>query len=387
MAIPLKYNLRSLLVRRIGTLMTVLGIALVVAIFVGLMSLANGLETILVSTGDARNVLVRRRASDSELSSFVTREALQFVKYVPGIEAGPGGEPTVSAEIVVIVNLPKRGQDQGSNVTVRGLSATGLALRPQVRLVAGRMFRPGLREMIVSSSISKRFQSTALGDRVRFGKGEWEVVGLFEAGNTAFDSEIWMDLNQLAGDYNRESCSSVLLRTPGPAAARTVIERIEADRRYNLTAQPELDYYREQTRAAGPIKALGFFIAFIMGVGAVFAAMNTMYAAVSYRTQEIATLQILGFRPRNILLSFVVESLLLALAGGVLGCALTLPLNGITTGTANWQTFSEIAFAFRITPRLLAVGMGFAALMGLFGGFFPARHAARQKPADALREA
>jgi putative ABC transport system permease protein len=387
MAIPLKYNFRSLLVRRVGTLMTVLSIALVVAIFVGVMALATGLELALVSTGDPLNILVRRRGAESEMSSFVTREAWQAIRFLPGVKTDPGGEPVVSADTVVLINLPKRGEAQGANVTIRGLSPTGLALRPQVRVVQGRMFQPGLREVIASRRISERFQNTSLGDRLKFGKGEWNVVGIFDAANTAFDSEIWVDVNQLASDYNREFYSSALLRAADQRAAQEMISRIENERRWNLTAQPEPDYYKQQTRAAGPIKAMGMFIAVVMGIGACFAAMNTMYAAVTYRTREIATLRVLGFKKSSILLSFLTESLLLALIGGALGCLLALPINGVTTGTANWQTFSEIAFAFRITPQLLTTGMIFAALMGLFGGLFPARQAARKPAAAALREA
>jgi putative ABC transport system permease protein len=388
MAIPLKYNFRSLLVRRVSTLMTTLSIALVVAIFVSLMALADGLETALVSTGDPLNILVRRRGSDSELSSYFSREVLQTYRGLPGIRADASGEPIASGEIVIIINAPKRGEQQGINLTVRGVSPTTLKLRPQVRLVEGRMFQPGLREVIVSRRISERFQNASLGDQLPFGKTNWNVVGIFEAGNTAFDSEVWVDINQLAADYNRQQMySSVLLQTTDGAVMREIINRIENDRRYNLIAQPEVAYYQEQTQAAGPIKALGMFIALVMGVGACFAAMNTMYAAVTYRTQEIATLRVLGFKRRNILLSFLTESLILALAGGALGCLLTLPINGFSTGTANWRTFSELAFAFRITPQLLLAGMAFAALMGIFGGIFPAWRAARQTPAAALREA
>lgn len=386
MVIPLKYNLRSVLVRRVSTLMTVLSIALVVAVTIGVMALATGLETALVSSGDPLNILVRRRGADSELSSFVTRDAWQVLRYLPGVAIHSNGEPVASADVVVVINLPKRGSDQGANVTIRGLSPMGMVLRPQIRLVEGRMFRAGLREVIVSRRLSERFQHTSLGDRLRFGKGEWTVVGLFDAGQTAFDSEIWTDVNQLASDYNRQFYSSVLLRAVDAAAARDIIARVENERRYNLMAEPETEYFREQTRAAGPIKAMGMFIAFILGIGACFAAMNTIYAAVTYRTREIATLRVLGFGKGSILLSFIVESVLLALAGGVVGCLLVLPINGVTTGTANWQTFSEIAFAFRVTPRLLLAGMVFASLIGLFGGFFPARQAARQVPALALRQ-
>lgn len=387
MAIPLKYNIRSLLVRRVSTVMTVLSIALVVAIFVGVMALAGGLEGALAASGDPLNVLVRRRTADSELSSTVSHEAFQAIKHLPGVKTEAGGEAVASAELVVIINLPKRGEEQGANVTVRGMTPAGLTFRPTVKVIDGQMFKPGTREAIVSKSISARFQQTNIGDTLRFGKYEWKVVGTFDGNHTSADSEIWVDFNQLSNDYNRTDYSSVLLRAESAAAVPGIIARVNDNRHFNLSAQPEPEYYAEQTRTAGPIKALGIFIAIVMGIGACFAAMNTMYAAVSHRTQEIATMRVLGFRPWSILFSFMTESLMLALAGGVIGCLLALPINGITTGTANWQTFSEIAFAFQITPRLILIGLVFALLMGLFGGFFPARQAARQTPAEILHEA
>lgn len=385
MAIPLRYNLRSLLVRRVSTLVTVLSIALIVTIFVGVMALANGLETVLTSTGNPLNVIVLSRGSGGELLSSVPREALSVVKFLPGVQA-EGGDPAASAELVTVNPLPKRGDELNSNLTIRGISPQGLGLRPQIRIVEGRMLRPGLREVLVSSSVARKFQNAGLGEKLQFGKGDWQVVGVFDANNTAFGSEVWVDVNQLANDFGRQTYSSILLRASSEAAAREIISRVEADASYNLTALPEVEYYKDLTRVALPLKALGFFIALVMGVGACFAAMNTMYAAVTYRTQEIATLRTLGFKKRNILLSFMFESLLLALAGGVLGCLLTLPINGVTTGTINMQTFSEVAFAFRVSPWLLLIGMIFSTLIGLFGGIFPARYAARQAPAAVMRE-
>jgi ABC-type lipoprotein release transport system permease subunit len=386
MKIPLRYNARSLLLRPVSTLMTVLSIALVVTISVAILALADGLDRALVSSGGPENVLVRRRGSDSELSSSVSREALQAIQYVPGVKTDAQGGAVASGEVVVVVNLPRRNQEQGANVTVRGLSAAGMALHPQVRLVEGRMFQPGLREVVVSRSIAERFQRTSLGDRLHLGKGEWEVVGIFDAGQTAFGSEIWADVNQLAGDFNRQTYSSVLLRAADAASLGSVIERIESDRRFNLMAQREVEYYEEQTRASRPLKLLATFIAVVMGIGACFAAMNTMSAAVAYRAREITTLRVLGFRQRSVLLSFLFESLLLALAGGVIGCLLVWPINGLTTGTVNWQTFSEVAFAFRITPWLLLKGLAFAAALGLLGGMLPAWQASRLTPAGTLRE-
>lgn len=385
MAIPLKYNYLSLLKRRVSTLMTVLSIALVVFIFVSVMALANGLEEALVTTGDPTNVLVMRQGAGSELSSAVPREALQVLKYLPGVRKGAAGEPAAAAEVFVIVNLPKA-DGAVANVAVRGTSQAGAELRPQWKLVEGRMFQPGLREVVVSRTTASRFPGARLGSKLKLGRALWDVVGVFDAKGTAFDSEVWGDVNQIAGDFNYQAYSSVLLGARDAAAVNEIAARVAADKANDLTAQAESDYYAQQTWAAGPIKLLGMFIAVVMGVGACFAAMNTMYAAVSYRTKEIATLLVLGFKRRNVLLSFLAESLLLAVVGGAIGCLLTLPVNKLTTGTTNLQTFSEVAFAFRTSPLLLAVGMGFATAIGIFGGIFPARQAARQSPALALRK-
>jgi putative ABC transport system permease protein len=386
MAIPLKYNLRSMAVRRASTMITSVSIALVVAVFIGVMALANGIESALVSSGDPLNVLVRRNGSASEMSSSIPPEALQAVKYLRGVKSSPDGDPLASAELVVVINLPRRDQEQGSNITIRGVSAHGLTLRPQLRLVGGRMYQPGLNEAIVSRAISERFDNTRVGDQLRLGKGDWKVVGIFDAGNTAFDSEIWVDVNQLANDYNRQSYSSALLRAGDEAAVSSIIADVESDKRYNLTAQAETDYYKEQTQAARPIKALGIFIAVVMGIGGCFAAMNTMYSAVAYRIQEIAILRVLGYKRHNILLSFMTESLLIAFAGGAIGCLLVWPVNGFMTGTTNWRTFSEMAFAFRVTPQLIMSGMILAGLMGLLGGLMPARQAAWRTTAAALQK-
>lgn len=385
MAIPLKYNFRSLLVRRASTLMTVVSIALVVAVFVAVVALANGLETSLVATGHPLNVLALRVGSQSETQSTIPHEALPIIRYYPGVQNAADGEPLVSGEITVLINLVKRESLLGSNVLIRGLSKSGLELRPQVRIVEGRMFQPGQREVIVSRSISKRFKSTALHDTLRFGKGAWTVVGLFEAGRTAFDSEIWADVNQIANDYNRTAYSSILVRAVSPAAARELKNKISGDQRLRLSGHQELDYYAEQTKAAGPIKFLGLLMAVSMAVGACFAAMNTMYAAVIYRTREIATMRVLGFKRGSILFSFLTESLLIALIGGVFGCILALPINGLSTGTTNFRTFSEVTFDFRVTPGVLLDGMLFATALGLLGGFLPAHQAARQGMVAALR--
>ena len=386
MAVPLSYNIRNLRVRLFSTLMTVLSVGLVVAVFIGVMALARGLEEAFVATGEPLNVVVLRQGSQVETNSAVRREALQVLQYLPGVAVDAAGTPLVSSEVIVLLNLPKRADGQGVNVMVRGLRAKGFGLRPQVRVVAGRPFRPGLREVVVGRSVAERFQHAALGERLRFGRSVWTVVGIFEAGRTAFGSEIWTDAAELADDFDRADYSSVLLRAENATALRAIVRRIESDQRLHLKAQAEPDYYAEQTKTSGPIKVLGNFMAVFMAVGASFAVMNTMYAAVARRSHEIGVLRVLGFRPGSILLSFLIESVVLALAGGLVGCLLALPIHGLTTGTMNFTTFSEIAFAFRITPDLLLRGLGFSLVMGAMGGFLPARLASRQPMVETLRE-
>lgn len=386
MVIPLSYNFRNMRVRAFSTVMTALSVGLVVAVFIGVMALARGLEEAFVSTGEPLNLVVLRQGSQVETNSVVTREALQVIKYLPGVAVDPAGTPLVSPEVIVLMNLPKRSDGQGSNVIVRGLSAKGFELRPQVRLVRGRPFRPGLREIVLGRAVSERFQNAGLGETLRFGRSHWTVVGLFEAGRTAFDSEIWADASELAEDFDRLNYSSVLLRAESARALRAMEERISDDRRLHLKALAESAYYEEQTKTAGPIKILGGFMAILMSIGASFAAMNTMYASVARRSREIGILRVLGFRPGSILVSFLTESLLLGLAGGVVGCLLALPIHGLTTGTTNFRTFSDVSFAFRITPDLLLRGLGFSLVMGGLGGLLPARLASRQPMVETLRE-
>ena len=385
MAIPLKYNLRNLAVRRTTTLMTAFSITLTVTVFVVLMALARGLETSLSATGHPLNLLVMRDGSQSETQSSVQRDSLQVIRYLEGIAKNEKGEPWVSPELIVLINLPRRGQAQGSNVTIRGLTPAGFSLRPEFKLVEGRQFRSGLREVIVSKKVSDRFQNCGLGDKVKFAKGYWTVVGIFEVGNTAYASEIWTDPEDLGQDFDRDAYSSVFLRAVDSSTLNRLKQQLADDRRLHLKAQTEVEYYQKQTSSAAPIKALGIFIAGLMAIGASFASMNTMYAAVARRTKEIGALRVLGFSRGSILLSFVIESVLIALVGGAIGCLLALPVNGVTTGTTNFTTFSELAFNFRVTPRLLLNGMIFAVLMGFIGGLFPAWRAARENIVTALR--
>jgi len=387
MAIPLKYNLRNLRVRWRLTLATALGIALVVAVFIMVMALARGLSATYVSTGDERNLLVLRKGSTAESNSQLTITEVSRIRYLDGIVRDRDGGPLVSPEIIVLMNLPRIDGNGNANVLVRGMRAAGLELRPQARIIEGRMFKPGLRECVVSRRIADRFADCRVGQSFRSGATVWRVVGMFDAAKTAYDSEIWIDADEARAVFKRDFYGSVLLRAASPAAAAALTQRIEGDRILTVRVLPETEYYREQTQMAGPIQFLGGFLAVIMSIGAAFSAMNTMYAAIGSRTREIGTLRVLGFKRREIYASFLIESIALALIGGLLGCLLSLPLNGIATGTIGWNTFAEIAFEFRITGELLMRGMLFALVMGILGGLLPARTAARKPVLDALRAA
>ncbi len=385
MAVPLKYNLRNLFVRKTSTLFTAGSIALTVAVFITLMALVNGLKSAFVSTGSPRNLIVLRKNSDTETNSSVTPEDFQNVKYLDGVTRDGNGMPMASAEVIILINLPRLDNPQGSNVIVRGLSETGITLRPQVRITEGRWFRSGSREVVVSEQVSHRFVSTRIGDQLRFGKSFWTVVGTFNAGGTAYDSEIWCDVNQLMNDFNRTSYSSVIAEARDGAALSQLIERIKEERRLKLDAISEPDYYGKQTTSALPVQILGTFVAIVMAIGAAFAAMNAMYTAVANRTREIGTLRVVGFSRMSIWISFAIESTLLAMLGGLLGCLAALPVNGLSTGTTNFNTFSEIAFKFRVSGGLILVGLVFSALIGFFGGSLPALKAARETIVSALR--
>lgn len=384
MAVPFRYNLRSLAVRRLSAVMTAGGVALVVAVFVATLSLAGGLEWAFVETGDPLNVLVIRQGSLVETSSAVLREQWQILRFLPGVARDARGRPLASAEVVVLFNLPRRDGVE-ANVLVRGVGAAGFTLRPQVRLVAGRRFEPGRREVIVATSLVRRFAGMDLGATIQLGKERWRVVGLFEAGRTAYDSEVWGDAEEVGRVYDRNQFSSALLRARDPQERDRLVARIGDDPQLKLKALTETDYYAEQTVSARPVKFIGLFMAGVMAVGAAFAAMNTMYASVASRGPEIATMRLIGFRRRQILGAFLLEALLIALAGGVAGCLIALPLHGLSTGTVNFRTFSEITFDFRITPRLLAEALLFAAAVGVAGGTLPALRAARQPLATAIR--
>jgi putative ABC transport system permease protein len=377
MFIPLKYNIRNLLVRRTATLLTAFGIAVSVAVFVSVMALVEGMDDTFVTTGDARNIIALRRGALSETGSIIDIGAPLIVRNFPGVEA-------MSAERLVYVNTARLGTGS-SNVVIRGLGDTGRALRPQVHLLRGRWYRPGARELTVSRSIASRFRDTDLGDELKTGSARWKVVGIFDAGNTAYSSEMWTDPEGPAAAFQRRAWSDIVVRATNKAAIAPLLQMLDAESRIDVDARSEVAYFAEQTKASSPVRVLGNVVAIIMAVGSAFAAMNTMYAAVGSRTREIAVLRALGFSGRSVALSFLSEAVLLSIVGGVVGGLAALPLNGIATGTTNWFTFAEMNFAFAITPPLLGRGILFAVLMGAVGGVLPALRASRLSAASAMR--
>lgn len=372
-----KYHFKSVVVRWRSTAATILGIALVVAVFVMVQSLAVGLEKSSSNTGDPRNLMVTRKGALAESTSLVTREQFNIIRYLDGVARDASGQPVASADLIVVINLPRRGTEGSANVLVRGISPQGRTLRPQVRLESGRWFEPGRREVVASARLAARFGKLQVGDTFSSAGQTLTVVGQFSAERSAFDSELWMDADEARSIYDREDFSSVLLRPSDEVASARVRAALEGDKRLKMKVVREVDYYREQTMTATPIRILGNFLAVVMSIGAVFAAMNTLYASVGARTREIGTLRVLGYRRRSILLGFLLEGALLALAGGALGCLLALPMHGYSTGTIGFETFAETVFDFQITPALLLRGLVFSLAVGLAGSLFPAFRAAR----------
>jgi putative ABC transport system permease protein len=388
MAIPLIYNLRSLRARWTSTIVAVLGIAGTVGVFIAMLSLARGFEATLVASGSAHNAMVLRAGATSEMVSMVALDQVRVIEDAPGVARGSGGA-LVSPEVVVVAQFPLQSTGTDANVQVRGVSPKALLVRESVKIVAGRFFEPGLTELVVGRNVASSYVGFELGKTVRFGGGTWTVVGVFDAGGNAFDSELWCDANVLNQVYQRPQnlFQSVTVRLIAPDALGRFKDTLTSDPRVTVQVEREIDYYAKQSQALTTlITVLGTIVALVMGIGAVFAALNTMYSAVAERSREIATMRALGFGSGSVVMSFVVEALCIAAVGGVLGCVAVLPLNGLTTGTINWQTFSHLAFAFRVTPLLLAAGLVFALLMGLVGGVPPAIRAARQRIAVALRE-
>ena len=388
MKIPFVYNVRSVSQRPVSTALTALGIGLVVAVFVAMLALANGFIAALVKTGSSDNVLLLRRGADSELSSSIPREAISIISASPHIATGPDGRPLVSPETYIVINIPRLGGNEFevANVVARGVSDKAFDVRRNIKIVEGRRFASGQSEICVGAKLQGRFAHVNVGDVLRFSNRNWNVVCRFTAEGSSFESEIWGENEQFQNVFRRSGFQDVAFRLKDPGGFEDAKRAFLADQRIQIDAHRESEFYASQSELLGNIlRFLAIMITSIMSVGAVFGAVNTMYAAVSSRTPEIAVLLTLGFHPRSVLASFLAESALIAFLGGIIGCLLALPINGVVTSTTNWASFSEIAFAFRVTPGLLLAGLIFAVSMGIVGGFFPARRASRMPVIQALR--
>ena len=388
MAIPIIYNLRSVRARWTSSVVAVLGIAGTVGVFIAMLAMANGFHATLVSSGSPSNALIMRAGSNTEMVGAVLLDQVHIIEAAPGVMR-QGDAPLVSPEVVVIAPFALKSSGTDANVQVRGVSAKALEVRPTVHIIAGRFLKPGLDELIVGKNALQTYTGFDLGSSVRFAGVTWSVVGIFDAGGSAFDSEIWGDAALLDQVYNRPPnvYQSVTVRLPSPGDFQKFKDTLTSDPRLTVSVDREIDYYAKQSRAlTNLIVVLGSLVAAVMGIGAVFGALNTMYSAVAERSREIATMRALGFGAGSVVFSFMLEALFIAGIGGLIGCIAVLPLNGLTTSTLNFQTFSSLAFAFRISPTLMAVGMIFAFLMGLIGGTPPAVRAARRPVSAALRE-
>lgn len=388
MAIPLIYNIRSVKARWTSSIVAVLGIAGTVGVFVAMLSLARGFRATLVASGSEDNALVLRGGATSEMMSGIQLDMVKIIQDAPGV-AHDGSTPLVTSEVVVIAPFPLRATGTDANVQIRGVSANVLEIRKNVKMSQGRMFQPGLSELIVGKNASATYAGLTVGNTVNFGGGHWQVVGVFDAGGSSFDSEVWCDARVLDDVYKRPTniFQSATVHLTSPAAYQQFKDSVTSDPRLNVDVSREIDYYAKQsTTMTRLITVLGGLVAFVMAIGAIFGALNTMYSAVSERGREIGTMRALGFGAAAVVFSFLVEALFISFIGGAIGCVAVLPLNGLTTSTMNMQTFSNIAFAFRITPLLLVGGIIFALAMGLLGGFLPAVRAARRPVALALRE-
>jgi len=386
-AIPLKYNLRSVAARWVSAVVAVLSIAGTVGVFVAMLSLARGFKAAMTASGSPGNALVRDATSITELVGAVELNQVHVIEDAPGVARGKDG-PLVSAEAVVNAAVPLKASGTDAMVQVRGVSPKALLVRDQIRVVAGRFFHPGLYELVVGKNAASTYSGLAVGDTVRLGGGTWRVVGQFDAGGSAFDSEVWCDVNLLNQVYQRRPnvFQSVTVRLTSPEAFHEFKDSVTSDPRLAVRVDREAEYYEQQSHVLTTlILVLGSIVAAVMGIGAVFGALNTMYSAVSERSREIAVLRALGFGESTVVLSFLFESLVIAFIGGLLGGLAVLPLNEFTVGTLNFQTFSHLAFAFRVTPDLLLAGVVFALVMGVAGGVPPAVRAARSPIAASLR--
>ena len=385
--IPIVYNARSMMQRPVSSSFTAVGIALVVAVFIAMLALGQGLQAALATTGSDRNVVVLRKGADSELSSGLSRETARLLASSPHVATGPDGRPLVSPEVFVLIPLPRpRDTTSVANVVVRGVGDQAWTVRNNLAVIAGNRPQSGRLEVCVGRKLLGRFEHLEIGSALRFAGRDWNVVCHFSAGGSAFESEIWAENEQVMPVFRGEFFQSVTFRLKDPGAFDEAKRAIESDPQTVVDLQRESTFYAGQTGIAGiMLRALAIGVTSIMAVGAIFGAVNTMYAAVGSRTPEIAVLLTLGFRPWQVLTSFLAESVLIAGVGAVLGALLALPVNGIVTSTTNWTSFSEFAFSFRITPLLLAIGIAFGVVMGVVGGFFPAWRAARLHVVQALR--
>jgi putative ABC transport system permease protein len=387
-AIPVVYNFRSVKSRWTSSIVAVIGIAGTVGVFVAMLSLANGFRATLVSSGSDDNAIVMRAGATSEMTSGISLEAVKILQDEPGVARTADG-PLLTPEDVLIAPIPLLSTGTDANVQLRGVSPNVLAIRRQIKIKEGRMFQPGLSELIVGKNATTSYSGLTLGNTISLGSVRWQIVGIFDAGGSAFDSEVWADAHLLSGAFKRPDTffQSVTVHLTSAAALQQFKDAVTSDRRLNVDVTREIDYYSKQsTRMTQLITVLGGFVAAIMAIGAIFGALNTMYSAVAERGREIATMRALGFGAAAVVLSFLIEALLISFVGGSLGCVAVLPLNGLTTGAMNWQTFSHLAFAFRITPALLVRGVIFALVMGVVGGLPPAIRAANRPVATALRE-
>jgi putative ABC transport system permease protein len=388
MAIPFVYNLRSMRARWLSAIVAVVGIAGTVGVFCAMLALARGFHATLVTSGSPQNALIRRAGSSAELDGSVSLDQVKVIEDAPGIMR-ENGQPLVSPEAVVIAGFNLKSTHTNANVQVRGVSEETLKVRPNIKIVQGRFFQPGLAELVIGKNVESTYEGLEFGKPINFGGQTWQVVGVFDAGGSAFDSEVWADSRVLNQVYKRPEnlYQSVTVRLDSPAAYNQLKDALTADPKLTVEVDRELDYYARQSQVLTTlITVLGGLVAVIMGIGAVIGALNTMYSAVSERSREIATMRAIGFAGSSIAISFMFEALIIALIGGLLGCLFVLPLNGYTTGTMNMQTFSHMAFAFKVTPPLLLAGIIFALLMGIVGGLPPAIRAARRPIALALRE-
>jgi putative ABC transport system permease protein len=385
MAIPLKYNVRSLLVRRVSTAMTAGGIALVVAVFVIVMAMVAGLGSAITDTGSPDNVVVLRKGATTETYSAITLDQFDALKFLPQIRRDSDGDTYTSPELPVQVLMERAGGGR-ENIVVRGVLPVALKVHEKVHISEGRMFNPAVNEVIVGKGLVGRYKDCTVGSMLHFGRGTWKVVGVFEAAGSSFESEVWADVHNVQDDTQRGAYyADVRLKLLPGADVAALVRRIADDPRINLQAETEADYYADQSVVANQLRVLGMIVAIIMAVGAIFGAMNTMYAAVAARTAEIGTLRALGFTPNAVLGSFLLESLVLAVAAGAIGVVLAMPINGLSTTFGNFMTFSTLAFDFRVTPAIVVEAILFAAVMGTLGGWLPARQAMRMRVVDALR--